>query len=1290
MTSVPPPWIYQVFLSFRGGDTRTNFVDHLYKELTIKGVYTFRDDSKLERGRSIGPALLQAIEDSRVTVVVLSQNYASSDWCLDELVKILECMETLGRIVIPVFHNVDPSDVEKQSGSFGLAFLELQERLKQEMEMEMEMEKKVKRWKEALTQVATISGWDSRYREEASLIEQIVRDISDKVMCAPSTDAGELVGMGSHVEEMDSLLQLDMNVVRMLGIWGLSGIGKTTIARVMFDRHCRQFEACCFLSNVGDKFRSQGEAALQHQLLSTILLERDLSTWSLGKGSNLIKERLSRRKVLIILDDVDDLEQLEVLANNLNWFGPGSRIIITTQDKHLLDAHGVNVIYKAKCLENKEALQLFSQYAFHQNQPKKDYWELSRGFVSYANGLPLALKVLGSFLYNKSTCQWKNELHKLEEFPNRKIQDVLKLSYDGLEESDKKVFLDLACFFNGENVDEVRDILDACGFFPDRAFGVLMDNAMLSISNGKLYMHALLQQLGGEIVRKESEENGKRSRLWKPDDVFSVLTEATGTKKVEGLLLDMSKSREMRLSSKAFENMFKLRLIKLHNPESSQSNFKIQLRDEQLQKISNELRYLRWDGCPSKSLPSNFSPEKLVELNLPFSNIEHLWGGRQQLGYLKVVNLNHSNLTRTPDLSAAQKLEVLNFRDCLHLVEVSSIQFLTKLKSLDLKGCKRLRSIPTMVGLKLLETLDLSECSQLGNLPELPRNIKYLYVGGTAIEELPTSLEDLAFLMELDMKNCTRLRHIPISTCKLNSLESLNISGCPHLLKRLSGNGKGELPKSVGCCSDCTSLRNFGSENRRCFEGIPLKREAYSGTNGKRDRYSYPTCHHLTNGVEETEKTCLTQVAPQKKFFKQMNEADKNLACNGGVAQMNERPSFASDPKASPRNGVEQKFTTIIGFGSEKKHSSNSYTAPKFNEAELTNRLDDIPTSVKFQSEHPSVFHEANILPDFDYEKDFMYHRKHRVYVSYGEPELLQVSLTPASISTDGKIASKVRTAVSTPVHFEASCNKHLPLNRGCVQLQISFSSECPASMKGSAISSKSFSRLQLLSRNLLHKLSSRGGNDKSSYPEQNGYVVPGSKLGNGINIQEQKKALGEYLSMSVEAIHQANAFENIERSTYALIQHSGSLTEKTELEHLMAILSKLKESIPGTMISMRMAHAKRNGLPLKSMAMNANLVYGEEKLSSLESKSRIVSEEEEKIDADIKRLMARKKQIQERKSKIAEQMEKTYKKVTKDLGELEKLEEEMKEADEKWLKGKENLAAANASWKIMRERLNL
>ena len=100
---------YDVFLSFRGEDTRKSFTDHLYTTLKQKGIFTFRDDEKLERGKPIKPELLEAIEESLFAIVILSKNYASSTWCLDELVKIMECKDKIGLIVHPIFYDVDPS-----------------------------------------------------------------------------------------------------------------------------------------------------------------------------------------------------------------------------------------------------------------------------------------------------------------------------------------------------------------------------------------------------------------------------------------------------------------------------------------------------------------------------------------------------------------------------------------------------------------------------------------------------------------------------------------------------------------------------------------------------------------------------------------------------------------------------------------------------------------------------------------------------------------------------------------------------------------------------------------------------------------------------------------------------------------------------------------------------------------------------------------------------------------------------------------------------------------------------
>ncbi|KAJ9697383.1 hypothetical protein PVL29_009276 [Vitis rotundifolia] len=148
--SSPPNlrWTHDVFLSFRGEDTRDNFTDHLYTDLVRKGIRTFRDD-KLKRGEKIAPELLNAIEKSRSSIVVFSKTYADSRWCLDELAKIMECRREYRQIVLPIFYHVDPSDVRKQTGSFGEAFTRYEENWKN----------KVRSWREALTEAGNISGW---------------------------------------------------------------------------------------------------------------------------------------------------------------------------------------------------------------------------------------------------------------------------------------------------------------------------------------------------------------------------------------------------------------------------------------------------------------------------------------------------------------------------------------------------------------------------------------------------------------------------------------------------------------------------------------------------------------------------------------------------------------------------------------------------------------------------------------------------------------------------------------------------------------------------------------------------------------------------------------------------------------------------------------------------------------------------------------------------------------------------------------------------------------------------
>ncbi|CAN6587417.1 unnamed protein product [Malus baccata var. baccata] len=404
------------------------------------------------------------------------------------------------------------------------------------------------------------------HRDDAKLIEKIVEDIFQKLIRTSSSKDDDLVEMDSRMHEMELLLQPspEMDDVRVVGIWGMGGIGKTTIARAVYEKIACQFEACCFLDNVKEEFTC-GAVHMQEKFLSRILNEKVQSLGTLDRGYRMILKRLQMKKVLIVLDDVDDLFQIETLLGKQHSFGGGSRIILTTRDKLVLSR--ADAICSPKVLSGDGASELFSQYAFKTKQPKRDYDHLSSRAVRYAQGLPLALKVLGAFLYNKSVQEWEEVLEKLKKIPQRGIHDVLRTSFDGLDDSEKDIFLDIACFFKGAEKDNATKVLDSCGFYPHTGLRVLLDRALITVSPETLKMHDLLEEMGREIVRQEStKEPGKRSRLWNYEDVHHVLTQNTATEAVESIILDLSfsKPKVVYFSSEAFVKMTKLRLLKIH------------------------------------------------------------------------------------------------------------------------------------------------------------------------------------------------------------------------------------------------------------------------------------------------------------------------------------------------------------------------------------------------------------------------------------------------------------------------------------------------------------------------------------------------------------------------------------------------------------------------------------------------------------------------------------------------------------------------------------------------------
>ncbi|KAL4382270.1 hypothetical protein AHAS_Ahas04G0216700 [Arachis hypogaea] len=291
--SIPPPrsCTYDVFLSFRGEDTRKGFTGHLFAALNRKRITTYKDDKNLRKGDVISKELLKAIEESMFAVIVFSPNYAYSSWCLDELQKIMECNKKVGQHIVPVFYGVEPCDVEE--------------------------------------------------------------------------------------------------------------------------------------------------------------------------------------------------------------------------------------------LVESEALNLFCLKAFKQQEPTEGFLDLSEEVVKYSGGLPLALKVLGSYLYGRPIAVWHSAIEKIKKSSHSEIIDTLKISYEGLDDMEKNIFLDIACFFKGDPQYYVRKILEECGYQAKIGLDSLINRSLVTINKyDELGMHDLLEEMGKQIVIQESPNDAcNRSRLWCSEDVEFVLAQ---------------------------------------------------------------------------------------------------------------------------------------------------------------------------------------------------------------------------------------------------------------------------------------------------------------------------------------------------------------------------------------------------------------------------------------------------------------------------------------------------------------------------------------------------------------------------------------------------------------------------------------------------------------------------------------------------------------------------------------------------------------------------------------------
>ncbi|XP_031474366.2 TMV resistance protein N-like [Nymphaea colorata] len=657
---------FDVLFRYVEEDIPTKFINNLYKALQQHGICIFKGEDAESKGEEY---LLNCIERSAICIPIFSKRFPQSKWHLKSVAKMVE----FRKFIIPVYFQVRPLDIRDQKEEFGTYF----SRHKNEDRREI-----VEDWRKALEVVVRRCHHQFIYKT-SRYMEELITVICNRISSMLNSVTFRITPPSFGVKDVIRMLEKDGDNVCMVGICGQSGMGKTTIAKAIYDQLSHDFVDSAFIPYV----RAFEERKWQF----------------LGQ------------RVLIVFDDVDGLDNFQSRETiDRDLFGKGSKIIVLAKDQKDLISFGgkEDNIYFAHELNNMQSLRFLSYYAFKGKQPTAEIVELARKVTEFVGGLPLGLAVLGSLLSSMRTKEeWKSMLEKLSSAPNEGIDKVLKVSMDALHPNQLQIFFDIICRLIGCEKEYATYVWEDCGYSPTDAIKVLQQRALISIDEiGRFRMNDEIRDMCRSMV-----ESGEL-KFWIENGLLVAFPDWEVFKKLK--VLEIICCSDVYMASQDFSLMPNLVKLVIDFPwtfdQIPMSVWRF-----------GKLEYLRITGAMEKlsSSISNLSSLQTLDLGGSYQLYE-LPKDLGDLAALRKLILCDCALFEIPSsVVQLNHLRTLNVSGCWSLLCLPQLP--SSLIILDASECTDLRQVADISSLKDLRTLNLDRCDELEGVPGL-QNLKSL------------------------------------------------------------------------------------------------------------------------------------------------------------------------------------------------------------------------------------------------------------------------------------------------------------------------------------------------------------------------------------------------------------------------------------------------------------------------------------------------------------------------------------------------------------------------------------